>query len=796
MGLRSAGEFCGFFVGSYGVIAMSKSKKKKNAAARNAKPNVTASGIPAELNENAASGSSEQDENGVVSHMQTGKAATAGRKHKKGAGRNNAKTVTKGSFAARRAAFADGFHRIMQKKPFCYTIVQILILATLMNLVTDGFSRFSFWKPFVYMFTHPLIFTVNTLIIAIFLAPAILFRRRSFFYFFGCILWLAVGVIDFVVLHNRVTPFNANDFRMLDDAWNVLFKYYNVLQAIGLALLILFGVLLLVVAYFKFPKQKDPVQYRYALPLCLSIIFGFMLLCIGSRKVGIMAKTFPNISNAYHDYGLPYCFICSILDKGIDKPADYSRDKVKQVVDQLSSPTPSPTPAGDPGATTPTPALETKQPNVIYIQLESFFDPKRIKGVDFTTDPIPTFTYLRKNYTSGLLGVPSISAGTSNTEFEVLTGMNMADFGTGEYPYKTILREKTCESVAYNLKELGYGTHAIHNNTAAFYSRHIVFSNLGFDDYDTIEMMEHVERNELGWARDAVLYDEILTALASTPGSDLVFTVSVQGHGKYPDEDILENAIELTDVMDAYADSTINGLKYYINQLHEMDNLIARLIEYFNKSDEPTVLVLYGDHLPGFNFTEENLIEGSLLQTEYVVWSNFELAPEHYDLEAYQLSAYVLNRLGYHTGLITKLHQSQMFSEDTEDYLHKLSLLSYDMLYGEQFVWEDSEPYRPTEINFGFHSVTLDSYHAIRDDADGNYYLQLYGAHFTPYTDVYINGTRRRETIVVSDTELFLPSVSLKEGDVISVAMPIDDETTLRESNPLTFSPQAQSETK
>ena len=705
-------------------------------------------------------------------------------------------TASKRTFADRRAAFSASARQFLSKKPFCYSIVQILILAFIINLIADGFSRFSFWKPFVFLFTHPLIFLVNMLIIAITLAPAIVFRRRIFFYFFGCILWIAVGVIDFVVLHNRVTPFNANDFRMLDDAWNVLFKYYNVFQAVGLALLILFGVLLVIFAYLKCPKQKEPVQYRYALPLCLSIIFGFILLIIGSRSVGIMAKTFPNIANAYHDYGLPYCFVYSIFDKGIDKPSNYSRDKVKEVIDKVTSPSPSPSQDNPESTVTPSPEIVAKKPNIIFIQLESFFDPKRIKGIDFETDPIPTFTYLRKNYNSGLLGVPSISAGTSNTEFEVLTGMNMADFGTGEYPYKTILRETTCESIAYNLKELGYGAHAIHNNTAAFYSRHIVYSNLGFDDFDTIEMMDNIERNELGWARDSVLYDEILTALDTTPGSDLVFTVSVQGHGKYPDEDILENAIELTDVMDAYADSTINGLKYYINQLHEMDNLIARLIEHFQESGEPTMLVLYGDHLPGFNFTEDDLNEGSLLQTEYTIWTNFDLPVEHRDLEAYQLSAYVMDRLGYHTGLITMLHQSHMATDNSPNYLEELKLLSYDMLYGEQYLWENREPYQATELTFGFHPVTLSSYHAIYNADGDNYYLQLTGTHFTSYTDVYINGTRHRETIVVSDTEVFLPAVSLKEGDVISVAMPIDDSTTLRESNPLTFTPEDQTETK
>ncbi|MBQ6661233.1 MAG: sulfatase-like hydrolase/transferase [Lachnospiraceae bacterium] len=681
----------------------------------------------------------------------------------------------------------DTVKRFFSKKPFQYSLVQIFTLSFLMTLVTDGFSRSSFVQPFVFLFCHPLIFLVNMMIIAIFLAPAIMFRHRTFFYFMACILWLAVGVIDFIVLHNRVTPFNAHDFRMLDDAWNVLFKYYNWIQVIGLGLLILLGVLLLVLAFLRLPKRKEPVQHIYAIPLSLSIIFGCILLCIGSRRVGVMAKTFPNIADAYHDYGLPYCFVYSIIDNGITKPDNYNSDTMNEVLSNLPV-TPGPKmPSGQP---------DSMKPNIIFIQLESFFDPKRIKGLDFDVDPIPTFTYLFKNYTSGFLRVPSISAGTSNTEFEVLTGMNMADFGTGEYPYKTILREKTCESIAYNLKEYGYGAHAIHNNTATFYSRHIVYSNLGFDDYDTIEMMENVERNELNWARDAVLYDEILTALQSTPGCDLVFTVSVQGHGKYPDEDILDNTIQLTDVMDAYDDSTINGLKYYISQLHEMDQLIARLIEHFENSQEKTVLVLYGDHLPGFNFTRDSLLSGDIMETEYVIWTNYEMKPEHIDLHSYQLSAYLMNRLGYHTGLITQLHQKYMPLDNTDKYLEELTLLSYDMLYGEQFCWHGESPYHQTNLTFGFHNVDLRTYHAIYNAADRNYFLQVHGQHFTPYSEIYIDGVRHKETIYVSDKELFLSGVTLQEGSVISVAMPIDDTTVLRASNPVTFTPPLQEQTR
>lgn len=46
-----------------------------------------------------------------------------------------------------------------------------------------------------------------------------------------------------------------------------------------------------------------------------------------------------------------------------------------------------------------------------------------------------------KEYSSGYYKVPSVGAGTANTEFESITGMSLHYFGPGEYPYKSILKE-------------------------------------------------------------------------------------------------------------------------------------------------------------------------------------------------------------------------------------------------------------------------------------------------------------------------------------------------------------------
>ena len=91
-----------------------------------------------------------------------------------------------------------------------------------------------------------------------------------------------------------------------------------------------------------------------------------------------------------------------------------------------------------------------------------------VEYLEVSEDPIPNFRKMMNDYSSGYFKVPSVGAGTANTEFESITGMSMRYFGPGEYPYKSILKETTCESAPYVLKGLGYGTHAIHNNEANF----------------------------------------------------------------------------------------------------------------------------------------------------------------------------------------------------------------------------------------------------------------------------------------------------------------------------------------
>lgn len=649
------------------------------------------------------------------------------------------------------------------------SILQVLLLSFLTTIIIEILSKRSLFKMIVWMFKHPLLFLVNWMIVAVPYAIALAVRRRYAMYALAAFIWIVVGVIDCIVISCRVTPFTASDIKIVTTVFSVFTLYIKLWQLILIIAAILVVLGFVVFGFFKLPIIPKEGFHRMqnsllTVVLCLSCI-GFVSL---SMRIGLIETNFVNLRNAYQDYGLAYCFTNSIFNTGVKKPKDYSSEKVDNIVKGLTTnekTSPSPTVPGF----GPLPK-EEEAPNVIFVQLESFFNVNRLNGVTFKTDPIPNMTNLYENCYSGLLSVPSISAGTVNTEFEILTGMNMDDFGPGEYPYKTILTEKTTESMAYNLSSYGYRTHAIHNNTAGFYGRNIVYSNLGFNGFTSIEYMTDIDYNQLGWAKDKILLKYISKALNSTKGSDFVFTVSVQGHGAYPDDDVLKDESLLISLDGLNGEVGEYNFAYYLEQINEMDAFVGSLVEFLEGRQDKTVLVLYGDHLPGFDFTAADLNSGTLYDTEYAIWSNFDLGePVKKDMQAYELSSYVMELLGYDTGVINRLHQNRSEYVE-EDYLDSLQTLEYDMLYGDMRCWNGKNPYVKTNIAYGYDTIVVKGLQAIANPKDeGNYYLTVKGNFFNEWSCVYIND-EKIDTIYVDEQNLFVPDVELKAGDSIVVS--------------------------
>ncbi|HIV37485.1 MAG TPA: LTA synthase family protein [Candidatus Blautia stercorigallinarum] len=608
----------------------------------------------------------------------------------------------------------------------------------------EAISRHSIWEAMDFLTERPLVFLYNTFLIFTTTLIVYLFRRRIFWRVILTIFWMGLGIINGVLLSTRVTPFTGPDLHMITDAFEIADRYLPPFFFWVVVVLAVIAVLALVLLFIKGPRYKGKLRYKVNIPLIIVGILAFAGTTKLALEKRVLSNYFGNIAFAYEDYGYPYCLATTIFNTGISCPRDYSEEAVEKIIESEDS----------------LPETGDSRPNILFLQLESFFDPTLVNYLNVSEDPIPNFRKLMEEYSSGYYKVPSVGAGTANTEFESITGMSMHYFGPGEYPYKGILEEETCESAAYVLKDLGYGTHAIHNNEANFYGRRRVFANLGFDTFTSSEYMsEQDDTNPNDWIRDRNLTKYILQAMESTEGPDYVYTISVQGHGDYPEEPVLEDP-KIT-VSGSSTEAQDNKWEYYCNQIYEMDQFIGELVNALSQLDEDVVLVMYGDHLPTMDLTVTDMKNRYLFQTQYVIWDNMGLKKQDKNLAAYQMAAEVMDRVGIHEGNVFRFHQAR---KNTQNYQVDLEMLQYDILYGEQYVYGGKSPYEKTAMRLGVVDTQFDSIEKI---SEGRYYIR--GANFTQSSYLEINGELVEATFIDENTLLVLTDL-LQDGDEVDIA--------------------------
>ncbi|QBE96330.1 Lipoteichoic acid synthase 2 [Blautia producta] len=626
-----------------------------------------------------------------------------------------------------------------------------MVVVMLGYFVIEAISRHSVGEAYAYMTERPLVFLYNSFLIFTTTLLVYLVRRRVFMRTLLAIFWLVLGIVNGVLLANRVTPFTGPDLHLLTDAFKIANKYLSPVFFVIVIVLAVAAIIGLVFLFLKGPKYQGKMTYKLNVPLVLAGVLAFAGTTKLALEKRVLSNYFGNIAFAYEDYGYPYCLATTIFNTGISCPRDYSEAAIDKIEKSESG----------------LPETGEKRPNIIFLQLESFFDPTLVNFLNISEDPIPTFRKLMKEYSSGYYKVPSVGAGTANTEFESITGMSLRYFGPGEYPYKSILKETTCESAPYVLKNLGYSTHAIHNNEANFYGRKNVFANLGFDSFTSEEYMsEQDDTNPNDWMRDRNLTKYIMEALESSDDPDYIYTISVQGHGDYPEEPMIDDP-KIT-VTGGESEAVNNKWEYYCNQIYEMDQFVKELTETLSKYDEDVVLVMYGDHLPTMGLKVKDVKNRYLFQTEYVIWDNMGLEKKDANVAAYQMAAEVMDRVGIHEGNIFRFHQAR---RQTKNYQVDLETLQYDILYGKQYVYDGENPFARTEMHLGVKDAVLEKIEKI---SDGRYYIT--GENFTQSAYVEVNGELLDATYI-SPTTLLLTDVELKDGDEVDVAIRSNSST-------------------
>lgn len=623
--------------------------------------------------------------------------------------------------------------------------------AIILNCIVELLGRDNPLSLLHHIATDSLFFIYNCMIVMLTLTLALFFKRRRFVLTLISAIWLALGIANCIVLSYRITPLATIDLFIMQWDLDFINGYVTVPMIIAVMIIIVVACFVLIRVFQK--NTAAVVHYKKAALSLSALLVITLSMYHGFLYTGVFEPRISNMQNSYDQFGFVSCFARSAIERGIDEPENYDQQTVENLLVSLDE----------------SDTESTATPNIVVVQLESFFDPSALVGVEFSQNPIPNFTALSDQNSSGALEVAVVGAGTANTEFEVLTGMSVDFFGTGEYPYETILRKKACPNVAYELAESGYQTFAIHNNTGTFYDRYLVYPNMGFDTFVSSEFMQNVTTTPNDWIKDKHLTGEIFKCLDSTDTQDFVFAVSVQGHGSFPEEQ--SDCDYLTVTQSPYDEGLENQLEYYANQLYEMDLFVGELMAEIEQYDEPTMLVLYGDHIPSLDLNPSDFVDQNNYQTSYVICANFDLPEQDEDLATYQLLAKAFEQIGMDGNVISQLHQQQSTSDD---YLQSLELLQYDLLYGESYALDQSD-IQPTDLQMGVEPITFTL------QKTGSQWITVTSDQLTEYSQVYVND-KAVEAIERDDTSILITQDELEEGDQISIKQVSTDGVVLYES--------------
>ena len=282
---------------------------------------------------------------------------------------------------------------------------------------------------------------------------------------------------------------------------------------------------------------------------------------------------------------------------------------------------------------------EGELPDIVVVQSESFFDPRRtFPGIrpDLLADFDQACTEANLH---GRLSVPAWGANTMRPEFSFLTGICPAALGIHRFnPYRRVARQPI-RALPAVLREAGYRTTCIHPHPARFFRRDRAFPNLGFERF--MDIREFSKAKKCGpYISDEAVTDKVLDELSLATKPLFLFAITMENHGPLHLEKVTSEDAE--QFFTKVPPPSCNDLHVYLRHLRNADQQLGRIRNALRARSRPYVLVFYGEHLPSMPGVYEALgaPDG---KTNYFIESRTEMDRRVIDLDIAELPERVLD---------------------------------------------------------------------------------------------------------------------------------------------------------
>lgn len=347
--------------------------------------------------------------------------------------------------------------------------------------------------------------------------------------------------------------------------------------------------------------------------------------------------------------------------------------------------------------------------NLICIMNESLAELKTAGDFTTNTEYFPFMDSLEENTVRGSLCVPVFGSMTSNTEFEFLTGDSMALLPANSIAYQFNVKPDTYSMVS-TLKDQGYYSVAMHPYPGENWNRVECYQNMGFDAFLDQEFYEGSQelRNYVSDEADYQKLIQVVEAKENPEDKLFIFNVTMQNHGGYEGTyDNFEQEVWLTGEYEGKYPKT----DQYLSLMKRSDQAFQYLVEYFSRIDEPTMIVMFGDHQPSVEDefyddiagmpSSEITVQEHLMwyETPFIIWTNYSMPSEDMGrLGAVYLSSEVLWRANLE---MTPYNRFLLAMKEDLPVVHFLGCYDRE---GTYYYWAKAEsercPYQDTVLDY------------------------------------------------------------------------------------------------
>lgn len=277
-----------------------------------------------------------------------------------------------------------------------------------------------------------------------------------------------------------------------------------------------------------------------------------------------------------------------------------------------------------------------KPVNIIAIMNESLADYTYIGNLKTNEPVMPYYESMQENTIKGHTLVCITGGGTAKTEYEFLTGNSVKRF-PGMVPYVSYFTHDQY-SLVTTLEAQGFGSAAMHPYKGSNWKRPQAYQLLNFDHFYTQDDFDDSYERVRGFISDRANYEKILEVIDQKQNRDdpfFLFDITMQNHGGYT-----RNTIDQTIQVDGYSDDQAEN---FLALERKSDDALRYLIETLKNYDEPTMVIMFGDHYPNLpesftetisGKTEQELSLGEKMHyyaTPFLIWANYDL-PEADDV--------------------------------------------------------------------------------------------------------------------------------------------------------------------